>query len=281
VDKGIQNALMKLSGLQGSYEPRDYYQGLSDVMNFAGGPKIEPGAILNFDQNAMNGLTKAVQVRTAALQTNQVAKFTEDHYAIGTAAINTVNNLAFVGLMYSSYLSTSAPKTSPMDSDMIDAEIANSNTYNPNAAKEPVTGSQWNNYFSETYGAGNVEWETGEASVSKACPTTSKLQEVFDIADNYTLADDVYQNHILDRHGAGSNYINKSQFSSDYDILQGIDDTLTGSNSIVKPNTGGRSGFIFENTYSNPIGIGAKGKMLNTLKVVIDESGNVVTAFPK
>ena len=56
---------------------------------------------------------------------------------------------------------------------------------------------------------------------------------------------------------------------------------LTGDNFIVGPNTAGREGYIFEQTFSNPIGTNSKGKPLYTLKVVIDEAGNVITAFPK
>lgn len=53
--------------------------------------------------------------------------------------------------------------------------------------------------------------------------------------------------------------------------------------SVIKigPNTAGREGYIFEQTFSNPIGTNSKGKPLYTLKVVIDEAGNVITAFPK
>ena len=40
-------------------------------------------------------------------------------------------------------------------------------------------------------------------------------------------------------------------------------------------------GDIFELSYDNPMGINSKGKGLNTLKVVIDDKGNVITAFPK
>ena len=72
-----------------------------------------------------------------------------------------------------------------------------------------------------------------------------------------------------------------SRFNLDFDIKEGIDSTLKGDNFIVKPNTNVRDGYIFEQTFKNPIGIDSKGKPLNTLKVVIDESGNVVTAFPK
>ena len=109
----------------------------------------------------------------------------------------------------------------------------------------------------------------------------SKFQEVFDLADNYTLSDDTFDNHILDRHGPNSTYGNKSHFNADFDIRNGIDSTLTGDKFIVGPNTAGREGYIFEQTFSNPIGTNSKGKPLYTLKVVIDEAGYVITAFPK
>ena len=73
----------------------------------------------------------------------------------------------------------------------------------------------------------------------------SKFQEVFDLADNYTLSDDTFDNHILDRHGPNSTYGNKSHFNADFDIRNGIDSTLTGDKFIVGPNTAGREGYIF------------------------------------
>lgn len=101
------------------------------------------------------------------------------------------------------------------------------------------------------------------------------------MADNYTLSDDVYTNHILDRHGPNSTYSNKSHFMADFDIKDAIDSTLRGDNFIVGPNTNERAGYIFEQTFSYQIGTNSKGQPLYTLKVVIDEAGNVVTAFPK
>ena len=126
--------------------------------------------------------------------------------------------------------------------------------------------------------------ETGDSKgVSEAVEggAGSKFQEIFDLADNYTLSDDTFNNHILDRHGPNSTYGNKSHFNADFDIRDGIDSTLRGDNFIVDPNTAGREGYIFEQTFTNPIGTNSKGKPLYTLKVVIDESGNVITAFPK
>lgn len=56
---------------------------------------------------------------------------------------------------------------------------------------------------------------------------------------------------------------------------------MKGNNFTVGPNTAGRKGYIFEQTFTNPIGVNSKGKTLYTLKVVIDETGDVITVFPK
>lgn len=101
------------------------------------------------------------------------------------------------------------------------------------------------------------------------------------MADHYKLSDETFNNHILNRHGLNSAYGNKSHFISVFDIRDGIDKTLRGDNFVVGPNTAGREGYIFERLISYPIGTSSKGKTLYTLKVVIDEVGNVVTAFPK
>ena len=111
--------------------------------------------------------------------------------------------------------------------------------------------------------------------------TGSKLQEVFDTADNYTLSDDTFNYHILDRHGPNSTYGNKSHFNAGFNIKDGIDSALKGDDFIVGPNTAGREGYIFQQNFANPIGTNSKGQLLYTLKVVIDEAGNVITAFPK
>lgn len=50
---------------------------------------------------------------------------------------------------------------------------------------------------------------------------------------------------------------------------------------LVKQNTSGREGYIFEQTFRQSIGIKANGRLVSTLKVVIDKNGNVITAFPK
>ena len=109
----------------------------------------------------------------------------------------------------------------------------------------------------------------------------SKLQEVLNTADNYKLSDDTFNKHIVKIHGSNSTISGKSHFNADFDIKSGIESTLKGDNFIVKPNTDGRSGYIFEQTFKDSIGVNTKGKPISTLKVVIDEIGNVITAYPK
>lgn len=107
-------------------------------------------------------------------------------------------------------------------------------------------------YKDSGVGNGKDPWRSYESGSKSG--SGSKFQEVFDLADNYTLSDDTFDNHILDRHGPNSTYGNKSHFNADFDIRNGIDSTLTGDKFIVGPNTAGREGYIFEQTFSNPIG---------------------------
>lgn len=107
------------------------------------------------------------------------------------------------------------------------------------------------------------------------------FNKMLTISDNYKLSDSTYQNHILARHGSNSKYANKSHFNKNFDIKGGIESTLKGNKSIIKRNTNGRSGYIIEKKFNKVIGTDTKGKPLYTLKVVIDEFGNVITAFPK
>ncbi len=130
-------------------------------------------------------------------------------------------------------------------------------------------------------GAADDVTKAGAGAADDAARVGSKLEEVCDLADNYKLDQAQFDEHILARHGPESTYSGKSKFDTGFDIKQGIDDTLRSQDSVIKPNTQGRDGYIFEHTYDHPIGTSPKGAPLSTVKVVIDESGNVVTAFPK
>ena len=97
----------------------------------------------------------------------------------------------------------------------------------------------------------------------------------------YTLRNTTLKDRILAKHGPDSKYHNKPHFDSEFDIKSGIDSTLTGNHSSISPTTTGRKGTIYEQSYSNPIGTNCKGKPASTLKVIVGEDENVVTAFPQ
>lgn len=99
-------------------------------------------------------------------------------------------------------------------------------------------------------------------------------------AENYNLSEERYVEHILDNHGPASVKPKKSKFKNDFDIRKGIKDTVTDVTSDIKPNTYGRAGYIFEKVYKDAIGVAPDGTLLYKLKVVMDEAGNIVTAYP-
>jgi len=99
-------------------------------------------------------------------------------------------------------------------------------------------------------------------------------------ADRYTLSNKTLFGHILERHGPTSTIPGKSRFLKDFDVRAGIDFVLKSADARIRANTEGRPGYIFEVTYHRKIGISPEKKPLKTLRVVIDEAGRVVTAFP-
>lgn len=106
------------------------------------------------------------------------------------------------------------------------------------------------------------------------------FEEAFKAADNYNLTEEQYRTHILRLHGSNSTNPAKSHFNSSFNIKEGIKSTLKGDNFIVKLGNTGSVRFVFEQTFSNPVGVNTRGKAVYTLRVVIDELGNVITAFP-
>lgn len=108
-------------------------------------------------------------------------------------------------------------------------------------------------------------------------------------ADRYILSNRTLFEHILARHGYKTTVPGKSRFVKDFDVRAGIDFALKSRDARIRANTDGpengaatrgRRGFIFEVTYHKKIGVSPEKKPLKTLRVVIDEAGRVVTAFP-
>lgn len=99
-------------------------------------------------------------------------------------------------------------------------------------------------------------------------------------ADRYTLSDKTLFDHILARHGFKSAVPGKSRFVKGFDVRAGVDFVLKSADARIRPNAEGRPGYVFEVTYHRKIGVSSERKPLKTLRVVIDEAGRVVTAFP-
>ncbi len=99
-------------------------------------------------------------------------------------------------------------------------------------------------------------------------------------ADRYILSNKTLFDHVLARHGPQSTVPGKSRFVKDFDVRSGIDFVLKSADARIRANTEGRRGYIFEVTYRTKIGISPERKPLKTLRVVIDEGGRVITAFP-
>lgn len=108
-----------------------------------------------------------------------------------------------------------------------------------------------------------------------------RLTEVASQANNYKLTDKVLDNHIIMRHGPLASSKVTSKFAPSFNIKHGIDETLKNADSLIKPNTQGRPGYIFQKNYDQPIGYSGSGRPLYTLKVVVNEAGEVITAYPK
>lgn len=101
-------------------------------------------------------------------------------------------------------------------------------------------------------------------------------------ADNYNLDEERYMEHIVGRHEYGSPYKpnKESKFIKSFDIRKGIRETLTDLSVTPKPNTFNRPGYIFIKEFDKVIGTAADGTKVYKLKVVLDEAGNVITAYP-
>lgn len=99
-------------------------------------------------------------------------------------------------------------------------------------------------------------------------------------ADRYVLSNKVYFGHILARHGPEATLPGKSRFLKGFDVRAGIDFVLKSPDARIRESTEGRRGFLFEEHYRTSIGISPEKKKLKTLRVVIDEQGRVITAFP-
>lgn len=111
---------------------------------------------------------------------------------------------------------------------------------------------------------------------AKVVEESSELVRIAKLAKNYVLSNKTFT-HILTEHGVNS-IKNKSKFIKNFDIKEGIRKVLT-TDSVIKNNTMSREGYVFIKEFGKTIGYDGK-KALSKLKVVLSESGSIVTAFP-
>jgi len=122
--------------------------------------------------------------------------------------------------------------------------------------------------------------KTVPKSLIRRNAATSTLARVSDLARRAKITDKFFNDKVLRFHGPTSTIPRKSRFSSAFDIRSGIRRTLDSSDSLILPNTQGRAGSILIRDFGGPIGTNVRGNPVNRLKVVIDDFGNLVTAFP-
>lgn len=88
-------------------------------------------------------------------------------------------------------------------------------------------------------------------------------------------------NHIIARHWPDSPTANAGHFApgiTDQRLRAMIDDAV--NNGSARPNTAGRPGTLFERDLGRVIGTNSAGNATRRLRVVVDPSSNVITAFP-
>lgn len=116
-------------------------------------------------------------------------------------------------------------------------------------------------------------------TVSKSSLGKNQLNQALTLAKKYTLTESQYINHIVNLHGVYSKEKNKSKFLSNSSIKSLINSTLKDSTKIIK-NTSGRSGYVYIKKFNKPVGVDVNGKKLYNVRVVLNDKGYVVTAYP-
>ncbi len=100
------------------------------------------------------------------------------------------------------------------------------------------------------------------------------------LARTATISAKFLRDKILRVHGPGSSIPGKSKFLEAFNIRQGIRQTLDSAETLFSPNTLGREGYILIREFGTAIGKTARGKLVTRLKVVLNEAGELITAFP-
>lgn len=88
--------------------------------------------------------------------------------------------------------------------------------------------------------------------------------------------------HILELHGPDSNAQASAKYApgtTEKTISALVAETL--SKGKASPNTGDRGGTRYDYTFPQPIGTSITGEPASRLRVFLDDSGEITTAFPR
>lgn len=152
------------------------------------------------------------------------------------------------------------------------APLIPSSAYIRKGSKLTVSTSSLKNLASTTKGKNAIK------KALKVTKANSKLAEISKLAKNCKITKSTLS-HIELRH-APSSKENAGKFASSfYKNIENEIRLMLKNDTVIRNNTRGRSGYIFEKSYNKVIGK-ENGKNLYKLRVILNEKGYVVTAFP-
>lgn len=147
-------------------------------------------------------------------------------------------------------------------------------------ASQPVQG-----FWKRPFG-GVVQMMPPKPQTTASAPGTgsgSSSTSGITLPPQYALSDATLQTHIEPRHAHDSKFTDKSHFDRGFDIRDGIQSTWSDkdtSSVVITPNTANRPGYILIKDFGQRIGVNNEGTAVSRLKMVINDQGNVITAFP-
>ena len=188
--------------------------------------------------------------------------------------------LSVFGLKYSNSPITNGTKDNPNPapantSKKSTTTVVSKNTTVTTTASTKTTTSTKNN---PAPGNPPAQAQSTAGSASPSGGNNNKKDDKNNKEDSNPKISKKAEEHVIENHGPNSTILNKSKFDNDFDIIKGINNALTNTNSTNTPTTNGRS--IIEYTYKNPIGTNSNGKLINTIRVIVDALSRVITAYP-
>jgi DNA-binding PadR family transcriptional regulator len=114
----------------------------------------------------------------------------------------------------------------------------------------------------------------------KARTTSLDKEYVKSILDRAVISRKQIDSHIIPAHGFASNMPHKSKFVEHFSIKRGVKDTINHSDTVISRDIHDDTRLILEKDYGRTIGYDSLGNPTNILRVVMQDNGFVITAFP-